>query len=356
MPGSKAYHPKKEENSRKKKHRFGFSSKTEHKHKEYKHTKLMEENRSLDLQRIIIMNKMLYAKKQNNNNNNLSVSGQPQRLELPSSDQKDSSVSKIEQSSQTNFGSSNEIMTKFPDLDQHIYEPRMLEKFLTRTFTTSSRHCLSTGNHSRDLHLMILSLTQPEENDTEDKCEERIRYMRNQVPKILGTQQMRFKLKTGLTTLINGSPTLNQVIAMDISGLASWSSWAALFDEYRIHKAKLVLLPIQCYIPSSAGTGTVNVGIPAGVVVDYDDATAIASTSALMLYDTMRVVFLGRSDETIFKITALPEGQPDLAWTTTSSPTVPFWFKTYQLLNPPANSMALAQIYLEVDVEFRQVG
>jgi len=167
---------------------------------------------------------------------------------------------------------------------------------------------------------------------------------------------MRFKLKTGLTTLINGAPTLNQVVAMDVTGISSWSSWAALFDEYRVHKAKMVIIPIQCYVPSTASTGTVNVGIPTGVVVDYDDATAVASTTAIMLYDTLKIVFLGRTDEVRSTITARPEGQPDLAWVTTASPTIPFWWKFYQLLNPPANSMALAQLYLEIEIEFRQVA
>ncbi len=183
-----------------------------------------------------------------------------------------------------------------------------------------------------------------------------LRVARNQVPVIFGTQQMRFLLKTGITFLINGSPTLNQVVAMDVTGISNWSSWAALFDEYRVHKAKLVILPLQCYVPSAAATGTVNVSIPAGVVVDYDDSTAIATTTAMMLYDTMKVVFLGRTDEVMTTKVALPEGQPDMAWVTTTTPTVPFWWKFYQFTNPPANSMALAAMYLEVDIEFRQVG
>ncbi len=185
---------------------------------------------------------------------------------------------------------------------------------------------------------------------------EGLRYARNQVPIIFGTQQMRFKLKTGLTTLQNGSPVLNQVVGMDITGIPNWSSWANLFDEYRIHKAKLVGMPITCYMPTTASTGTVNVGMPAGVVVDYDDATAIASTLALMQYDTFRLINLGRADETRFSITARPEGQPDLAWVTTATPTIPFWWKFYQLITPPANTMSLAQMYLEVEVEFRQVA
>ncbi len=186
--------------------------------------------------------------------------------------------------------------------------------------------------------------------------EKKLLFMRNQVPIILGTQQMRFKLKTGLTTLINGSPTLNQVVAMDVTGISAWSSWANLFDEYRVHKAKLHILPMQCYVPSTASTGTVNVSIAAGVVVDYDDATAIANTTQMMQYDTLRTVFLGRTDETHSTITAYPEGIPDLSWVTTSSPTVPFWWKFYHFVNPPANSMALATLYIELDIEFRQVG
>lgn len=271
-----------------------------------------------------------------------------QNGENNTSEQKNSNNSTLELHSQEKTGTST-ALTK-PSLDL-VASLRKFERVSEHGKRKSSRKRRNSSNTSKDLIDVCFH-----DDDGLLTEEEKIRFARNQVPFILGTQQMRFKLKTGLTTLINGSPTLNQVVAMDISGVASWSSWANLFDEYRIHKATLVLLPIQCYIPNAAATGTVNVGIPAGFVVDYDDATAIGSTSALMQYDTMRPIWLGRSDEKIFKIKAYPEGQPDLAWVTTATPTVPFWFKCYQLLNPPANSMALAQIYLEVDVEFRQVA
>jgi hypothetical protein len=143
---------------------------------------------------------------------------------------------------------------------------------------------------------------------------------------------------------------------MDVSGISGWSSFAALFDEYRVRKAKLVVMPGFIGLGSAAiGTGTGTTQF-VRMVVDYDDSTAISSSTAALLYDTGVDFPLGSSVPAKHVLKALPEGQPDLAWVTTATPIVPFWFKFYNLFTGLTASSNVAIAYIEVDVEFRALG
>lgn len=180
-------------------------------------------------------------------------------------------------------------------------------------------------------------------------------WIRGHVSEILGTQQPTFTMRTGMTTLVtNATPNLVQVVAMDVTGLAAWSSIANIFDEYRVKRAKL------CIVPSYSGYGasaTTIAAMPVIVVVDYDDATAIASLTNALQYDTHKEIYMGSSNsKTFYSKEARPEGQPDLAWVTTATPTVPFWFKFWSVTNLIPSSAQMGSCYIECDIEFRQVA
>jgi hypothetical protein len=173
---------------------------------------------------------------------------------------------------------------------------------------------------------------------------------------VLGTQQPIIRCRTGLSNLTTtAGSVLQTVIQMDSSGVSGWSSFAALFDEYRVRKAILHVLPGFMGDISVIGTGTGNTQF-VRMVVDYDDATAIASSTAAMLYDTGIDFPMGSHSPKVHKLIALPEGQPDLAWVTTATPSVPFWFKFYNLTTGMAASVNVGIAYIEVELEFRALG
>lgn len=183
---------------------------------------------------------------------------------------------------------------------------------------------------------------------------ENLKFMRGHVRNFLGTQQPIFTFRTGVTTLTSSGTNLTQVVAMDVTGVTAWSSLANIFDEYRVRRAVLKMMPLYAGYGASA---TTIAAMPIIVVVDYDDATALSSISNALQYDTSKVVHFGTANPKVMHSEhARPEGQPDLAWVTTASPTVPFWFKFYSITTLIPSSQAVGYCYIEAEIEFRQVA
>lgn len=160
-------------------------------------------------------------------------------------------------------------------------------------------------------------------------------------------------MRTGTTSLTTSGTNLTQVVGMDVTGITQWSSIANLFDEYRVRSAKLVVAPSYSGYGAAA---TSLAAMPVVCVVDYDDATAIASSTNAMQYDSAEIFYLGSSAPKTHVKSAYPEGQPDLAWVTTASPTVPFWFKFWSLTSLVPTSAQVGTVFLEVEIEFRQLA
>jgi len=171
---------------------------------------------------------------------------------------------------------------------------------------------------------------------------------------VLGTQQPVMKLRTSFTTLsTTGTPNLVQVVSMDVTGTTQWASFANIFDEYRVRRATLKVVPQYTGFGSTAAALS---AMPVICAVDYDDGTAISSLANAIQYDSAKVIYLGSAKPSTMKITASPEGQPDLAWVTTATPTVPFWFKFWSLSTLIPTSATIAYCYIEHEIEFRQIG
>jgi len=177
----------------------------------------------------------------------------------------------------------------------------------------------------------------------------RLAHMRGLVREVMGTQQPIIRCRTGMSNLTTtAGSVLQTVIQMDVSGVSGWASFAALFDEYRVRAARIKVLPGFIGLGSAVigtGTGTVQY---VRLVVDYDDSTAIANSTAALLYDAAKDFPLGSTVPQAHKLAAHPTGQPDLAWVTTATPSVPFWFKFYNLQTGLAASSNVATATLKL--------
>lgn len=175
---------------------------------------------------------------------------------------------------------------------------------------------------------------------------------------VLGTQIHTIRLTTSVSALpTSGGGTVNQVVTVDPSGNADWSSgYAAIFDEYRVRKATLHVAPWANQVVTSTTALSVT-ACPTLCVVDYDSATALASASEALQYDTKKLFYLGqvpmRGDT--YSIDFEPMGIPDLTWYDTSSITIVGWFKFYSLVATTLVSQNIGDFWVTHDVEFRQV-
>lgn len=181
-----------------------------------------------------------------------------------------------------------------------------------------------------------------------------LKFMRGHIRNFLGTQQPIIRCRTSFTTLTTSGTNLTQVVAMDVTGITAWSSLANLFDEYRVRSATLHIQPLY---QSYGASATAIAAMPIIVVVDYDDATALASLANAIQYDTQKIIYFGTSNSKNMKAKrAQPEGIPDLSWVTTATPTVPFWWKFWSLTTLIPSTAAIGYCFIEAEVEFRQLA
>lgn len=102
---------------------------------------------------------------------------------------------------------------------------------------------------------------------------------------------LSFATKTGLT---GGSSTINytatggfpMALAFSLNDLPQASSWTAVFDQYRFEEVEVHFLPYHnAAIPQSA---FINVPGASQFVLDYDDASSLATENAAMEYDNVQ--------------------------------------------------------------------
>lgn len=112
--------------------------------------------------------------------------------------------------------------------------------------TSSPHHRFSCGQWHRLLtdHLALPTPFKVQENGDCPLNDDQLRFLRSHVSVIFGTQEPTLTLRTGFTSLVTtATPNLVQVVAMDVTGFAAWSSFANIFDEYRVKRAKLHIIP-----------------------------------------------------------------------------------------------------------------
>lgn len=182
------------------------------------------------------------------------------------------------------------------------------------------------------------------------------RMRRGLVRQVLGTQQPIFLLRSAIKTITASVSTIADVIPVDPNGTASildWSSWKAVFDEYRVLRARCHI--VNEFAPPASSTASACPLNWTCWCVDYDDATALGSVAAAMSYDTFKPIPLcGYPDAQFHTLDALMEGIPDLQWVTTATTVPAAWFKVVNA-NATAGNLVYYSCYLEYEIEFRQV-
>ena len=120
------------------------------------------------------------------------------------------------------------------------------------------------------------------------------------------------------TTLVTSAGgVINTVYSDDISTANDYASLAAVWDEYRVLAMEIRYCPITRY------TGTLNPLFPGFVLIDRDDATAIASASLAANYESADLVMLTDPWKKVVKM----GGVEDAQFTTTATPVARSWIK-----------------------------
>lgn len=129
-----------------------------------------------------------------------------------------------------------------------------------------------------------------------------------------------------VTTYVSWAPSslvtsaggiINTVFDDNISTANDYSSFAAVWDEYRVLALKIEYRPISRY------SSTLQPLFPGYVLVDRDDSTAIASAALASNYSSSKLVML--SDPFSHQIKM--GGVEDAQFTTTASPVARNWIK-----------------------------
>ncbi len=223
-----------------------------------------------------------------------------------------------------------------------------------RKIKSHKPHRITRASFARSFTSVLKQLKDVHKVPLSSLSSENLKFIRGHVRNFLGTQQPVFTFRTGVTTLTTSGTNLTQVVAMDVTGVTAWSSLANIFDEYRVRRAVLKMCPSYS---GYGATATSLAAMPIIVVVDYDDATALASLSNAMQYDTCKIVYFGSANpKVLLSEVAHPEGQPDLAWVTTATPTVPFWFKFWSITTLVPSTAQVGSCFIEAEIEFRQVA
>jgi len=103
-----------------------------------------------------------------------------------------------------------------------------------------------------------------------------------------------FLTHTGITNDFATVPTTTGApidLAFSLSDLAQKASWEAVFDQYRIEKVDVHMIPLWNHIDGhslSAGVNATNP--PTHVVFDFDDSTSLASPTAALEYDHVQTI------------------------------------------------------------------
>jgi hypothetical protein len=93
----------------------------------------------------------------------------------------------------------------------------------------------------------------------------------------------------------NSATILNVAIGTQLSDFAGYSSYAAIYDQYRI-KEVLIRFKSRNNAVSVFNTASPNGGVPTAYIVrDLDDATALSTPSEALEYDTVHT-FNGEED------------------------------------------------------------
>lgn len=123
----------------------------------------------------------------------------------------------------------------------------------------------------------------------------------------------------------SGAGIINTVFTTDPSATPDWSSYAAIFDEYRVLALMVEYQPINRYAPV-ASPGGITQQVPWFIVIDLDDVAPITTRPQVTAYGGS-VEIHNTTDP--WKRSVRMSGGPDDNWVTTATPTSTYAVKTF---------------------------
>jgi hypothetical protein len=137
---------------------------------------------------------------------------------------------------------SNEVQKKKQSVKDYFYHSKSTA--FARMFTLCSLIAFESIP-------AVLSLS------TSEQRQHKKHQMAGLIRTMLGTQQPIIRCRTGGSNLTTtAGSVLQTVINMDVSGISAWTSFAAIFDEYRVRKATIHIIPLYIGAGTAIGTGT----------------------------------------------------------------------------------------------------
>jgi hypothetical protein len=127
-------------------------------------------------------------------------------------------------------------------------------------------------------------------------------------------------LSAAATLSSSAGGVIDLVINNDPSGYTDWSSFATIYDEFRVLSMEFK------YVPRNRYSKTTTTCIPVFQVIDRDSVGALSSVNATVQYSSCKI----RSVEDPFTEIIRMIGTPGAQFITTASPTWTFSAKFYQ--------------------------
>jgi hypothetical protein len=142
----------------------------------------------------------------------------------------------------------------------------------------------------------------------------------------------------------SGAGVINTTFTTNPNGTNGWSSWVALFDEYRVLALELKYIPLWSVLPTGVNGGTFI------MVVDHDSVIALTSFNNACNYESFKIGPIDRGIKKTYRMNGTLESN----WINTSSPTGLQGVKTY--CNGLSNSTQYGNFIGTFLIEFRGKG
>lgn len=163
-----------------------------------------------------------------------------------------------------------------------------------------------------------------------------------------GTEENRcYTLRLGADSAVttDGSGLLATVFANTISAAQNWSSYAAVFDEYRILAFSVEFEPLW-----QAGGSTATYWAPIASVVDRSDATALTGMGLASRYESCKKVPGQRK----WRQTVTMQSVEDGSFVSTTTTASNAWIKVYSSGN--SLSLTIGRANIVWIAQFRGLG
>jgi hypothetical protein len=163
-----------------------------------------------------------------------------------------------------------------------------------------------------------------------------------------GTTISKLRLRSVPTAVTSSTGIVNFVYALQWTNCIDYTSWGAVFDEYKFGNGRFRFFSTTT--PGGSLAGTLATGMAA---VDYDSSDAFGSVGACAAFDTSKLVFFESDFANEVTWPIVFQGPPDQVWTSTATDLAAAYLKFVNMTN--CGTRTLGYVDFEVDVTFRQI-